>query len=68
MRKNRMGYEPGKLSSPIWSCTGWGLPGSSVATAPVRSYRTISPLPVRLYQEIVKRGQTPFWNNFSGGV
>ena len=28
----------------IRSCTGWGLPGRRVTTAPVRSYRTISPL------------------------
>jgi hypothetical protein len=29
---------------PIRPCTGWGLPGRRVTTAPVRSYRTISPL------------------------
>ena len=40
------GIEPGRLSSPIWPCTGWGLPGRDVTAAPVRSYRTISPLPV----------------------
>ena len=28
---------------PIRPCTGWGLPGRRVTTAPVRSYRTISP-------------------------
>ncbi len=27
----------------IRPCTGWGLPGRRVTTAPVRSYRTISP-------------------------
>ena len=33
--------------SPIWSCSEWGFPSpSSVATDAVRSYRTISPLPV----------------------
>ena len=31
--------------SPIWPCTGWGLPGRRVTTPPVRSYRTFSPLP-----------------------
>jgi hypothetical protein len=46
---------PGAPSSPIWPCTGWGLPGRSVATAPVRSYRTISPLPVGLYQKSNRR-------------
>ena len=29
---------------PIWPCTGWGLPGRRVATTPVRSCRTFSPL------------------------
>jgi len=33
-------------SVPIWHCSGWGLAGQRVATLPVRSYRTISPLPV----------------------
>ncbi len=31
---------------PIWSCSRWGLPCRSVAGLAVRSYRTISPLPV----------------------
>ncbi len=31
--------------SPIWLCSGWGLPATDVATRAVRSYRTISPLP-----------------------
>ena len=31
---------------PIWSCSKWGLPCRSVAGLAVRSYRTISPLPV----------------------
>ena len=30
-------------TSPVRPCTGWGLPGRRVTTAPVRSYRTISP-------------------------
>ena len=30
---------------PAWPCTGWGLPGRRVTAPPVRSYRTISPLP-----------------------
>ena len=33
-------------SLPIWSCSRWGLPCRSVARLAVRSYRTISPLPV----------------------
>jgi hypothetical protein len=33
---------------PTWSCSGWGLPGNVVANTPVRSYRTISPLPRRI--------------------
>ncbi len=31
---------------PIWLCSGWGLPAGAVAGPAVRSYRTISPLPV----------------------
>ena len=31
--------------SPIRPCSGWGLHGRRIAAAPVRSYRTISPLP-----------------------
>ena len=31
---------------PIWSCSRWGLPCRPVARLAVRSYRTISPLPV----------------------
>ena len=31
---------------PIWSCSEWGLPCRSVARLAVRSYRTISPLPL----------------------
>jgi len=31
--------------TPIWSCSGWGLQGQAVSSLPVRSYRTISPLP-----------------------
>jgi len=38
---------PGRVCGPAWPCTGRGLPGRRVAAAPVRSYRTISPLPVR---------------------
>jgi len=33
-------------SSPIWSCSGWGLPCRAALTPhAVRSYRTVSPLP-----------------------
>src|SRR5262245_21535640 len=38
---------PGRVDGPTWPCTGRGLPGRRVTAAPVRSYRTISPLPVR---------------------
>lgn len=40
----RLGGPPQRL--PIWPCSGWGLPAAAVAGAAVRSYRTISPLPV----------------------
>jgi hypothetical protein len=32
-------------SPPVRSCSRWGLPGRHVSMPPVRSYRTISPLP-----------------------
>ena len=35
----------GSVNVPAWPCTGWGLPSRRVTTPPVRSYRTISPLP-----------------------
>src|SRR3954447_8294121 len=35
----------GSVVVPAWPCTGWGLPGRRVTAPPVRSYRTISPLP-----------------------
>ena len=35
----------GSVDVPAWPCTWWGLPGRRVTTTPVRSYRTISPLP-----------------------
>src|SRR3954469_2966357 len=38
---------PSRVNGPAWPCTGRGLPGRRVAATPVRSYRTISPLPVR---------------------
>ena len=31
--------------SPIWPCSGWGLPGQPVTRLPVVSYTTFSPLP-----------------------
>jgi len=33
---------------PIWNCSGWGLASRLVTKPLVRSYRTFSPLPVRL--------------------
>jgi hypothetical protein len=38
---------PGRVGGPAWPCTGWGLPSRRVTAALVRSYRTISTLPVR---------------------
>src|SRR3954465_12552345 len=38
---------PGRVDGPAWPCTGRGLPGRRVTATLVRSYRTISPLPVR---------------------
>jgi hypothetical protein len=35
----------GRLNSLFSPCVGWGLPGHVVTNVPVRSYRTISPLP-----------------------
>src|SRR5205807_9191484 len=32
-------------NGPAWPSIGWGLPGRRVTATPVRSYRTISPLP-----------------------
>jgi len=34
-----------RYRSPIWSCSGWGLPTPGVTAGVVRSYRTVSPLP-----------------------
>jgi hypothetical protein len=34
-------------TSPIRPCSGWGLPSRPVTRPLVRSYRTVSPLPVR---------------------
>ena len=31
---------------PIWSCSGWGLPSRTVTRSLVRSYRTVSALPM----------------------
>ena len=40
-------------SSSIWNCSRWGLAGRAVANPPVRSYRTISPLPVSRRSETI---------------
>jgi len=42
------GSESGPLHSPVRSCSGRGFPDPFVTERPVRSYRTISPLPVSL--------------------
>src|SRR5262245_19707333 len=43
----RMSNGAGHASIPIWICSVWGLPGLPIARQPVRSCRTISPLPRR---------------------
>src|SRR5205814_6905697 len=35
------------VDGPAWPCTGWGLPSRHVTVTLVRSYRTVSALPVR---------------------
>ena len=41
--------------SPIWSCSGWGLPcHAALSPRAVRSYRTVSPLP-RMPCDTVRR-------------
>jgi hypothetical protein len=41
--------------SPIWSCSGWGLPcHATLSSRAVRSYRTVSPLP-RMSCDTVRR-------------
>lgn len=40
-----------KTRLPIWPCSGWGLPAGAVTGPAVRSYRTISPLPVPAPQQ-----------------
>ncbi len=44
-------------SSPIWSCSGWGLPSRPVTRPLVRSYRTVSPLPLRC-----RKGGLSLWH------
>ena len=43
------------MSLPIWPCSRWGLPCRSVAGLAVRSYRTISPLPIARLARAVRR-------------
>ena len=38
---------PGRVVDPAWACTGRGLASRRVTATLVRSYRTVSPLPVR---------------------
>lgn len=47
---------PGVLRPPIRSCSRWGLHGRRVTTPPVRSCRTISPLPRLLAHGEKRRG------------
>ena len=41
------GADGPSLIPPIWSCSGWGLPSQPVASLLVRSYRTVSSLPLK---------------------
>jgi hypothetical protein len=61
----------GSVIAPAWPCTGWGLPGRRVAAAPVRSYRTISPLPAPGSREARRLGGVFLWHfpaGFPGSV
>ena len=49
-RPTREQREP-RYRFSIWSCSGWGLPTLNVTAGVVRSYRTISPLPVPAARE-----------------
>src|SRR3954467_13930104 len=53
---------PGRVIGPAWPCTGRGLPGRRVTAAPVRSYRTISPLPVRDSHAVYAIGRVFLWH------
>ncbi len=44
-------------SSPIWSCSEWCLPSRPVTRPLVRSYRTVSPLPLRC-----RKGGLSLWH------
>ena len=55
-RPTREQREP-RCRSPIWSCSGWGLPTPDVAAGAVRSYRTFSPLPDPV-RRVRPRGRT----------
>src|SRR5208282_1364958 len=39
-----LGGQP--ANGPVWPCIGWGLPSRRVTATLVRSYRTVSPLPI----------------------
>ena len=61
----------GSVVVPAWPCTGWGLPGRRVTTPPVRSYRTISPLPATGPREPRRLGGVFLWHfpaGFPGSV
>ncbi len=47
---------PGRVVDPAWACTGRGLASRRVTATLVRSYRTVSPLPVRRTSRV---GPTP---------
>jgi hypothetical protein len=42
---NERAARAAEAANPLPSCSGWGLPGRHLSMPPVRSYRTISPLP-----------------------
>src|SRR5256714_5027873 len=52
----------GSVIVPAWPCTGRGLPGRRVAAPPVRSYRTISPLPARGSAATPRLGGVFLWH------
>ena len=46
LRLRPFGLAPSGPRFPIWPCSVWGLPSRSVTGSLVRSYRTVSPLPL----------------------
>src|SRR6185503_9256113 len=55
-----LGGQP--ANGPAWPCIGRGLPGRRVTATPVRSYRTISPLPARSPRGAADVGGVFLWH------